>query len=122
MRKVDRNRATHQLARRTYSLTPKRGPVLLLGGIAAACAISAMAAAGFALTSSREHSRQVDAICAPPPSEQALRDELTRAQLAFDHEAATRAALQKQAEDTTAELSRLRTDLAFLKRQRDKSD
>ncbi|SAL61673.1 hypothetical protein AWB67_03092 [Caballeronia terrestris] len=122
MRKVDRNRTTHQLARRTYSLTPKRGPVLLLGGIAAACAISAIAAAGFALVSSREYSRQVDAICAPPLSEQDLRDELTHARLALDHEAATRAALQKQAEGTEAELIKLRTDLAFFKRQRDKSD
>ena len=114
---------THQLARRTYSLTPKRGPVLLLGGIAAACAISAIAAAGFALMSSREHSRQVDAICAPPLSEQELRDELTHAQLALDHEAATRARAAKTgAKAPTAELSRLRTDLAFLKRQRDKSD
>jgi hypothetical protein len=122
MRKVDRNRATHRLARRTYSLTARRAPTLLLGGIAAACAISALAAAGFALKSSREHVRQVDAICAPPVSEQELRDQLTHAQLAFDHEAATRAALEKQAQGTAAELSRLHTDLAFFRRQHDKSD
>jgi hydroxyethylthiazole kinase-like sugar kinase family protein len=122
MQRVDTKRATHRLTRHTYSLSARRGPNLLLGGIAAACAVSALVAAGFALKGSREYNARVEATCAPPVSVRVLRDELARARLAGDHEAATRAALEQQAAAAAAELARLRTDLAFYRRQRRGSD
>src|ERR1700744_3505447 len=123
MRKADQNRQTHRLTRRTYSLTARRGPtlpMLLLGVMFALCAAAALAAAGFALVTSRENSKKADALCAPPLSEREVREQLAKARLALDHEVATRLALQQQAFETSAELQRMRTDVTFLKRQRDK--
>jgi hypothetical protein len=125
MLKADRNRATHRLTRRTYSLTSRRGlnwPTLLLGGIATACAAAALAAAGFALVTSRDISKKADALCAPPLSERQMLDQLAKARLALDHEVATRLVLQQQATESADEIHRMRTDLAFLKRQREKSN
>lgn len=123
MPKADRNRNTHRLTRRTYSLAARRGltwPVLLLGGIATVCAAAAMAAASLALMTSRDISKKADALCAPPLSERQILDQLAKARLALDHEVATRVVLQQQAADATAQLQQLRTDLAFLKKQREK--
>jgi hypothetical protein len=125
MPKADPNRPSHRLTRRTYSLTSRRGPslaTLLLGVMAAACAAAALAAAGFALVTSRETSKKADALCAPPVSEREIREQLAKARLALDHEVATRLVLQQQATENSAQLQQMRTDLTFLKRQRDKSN
>jgi hypothetical protein len=125
MPKADLNRPSHRLTRRTYSLTSRRGPTLatlLLGIMAAACAAAALAAAGFALVTSRENSKKADALCAPPISEREIREQLAKARLALDHEVATRLVLQQQASESSAQLQQMRTDLTFLKRQRDKSN
>src|ERR1700710_1823360 len=110
MPRTDRNRPSHKLTRRTYSRTSRRGPtwpMLLLGAIAAACAAAALAAAGFALVTSRDISKAADALCAPPLSERQILEQLATARLALDHEAATRVVLQQQAADTSAQLQQL---------------
>jgi uncharacterized protein HemX len=117
MRKVDSKRPSLQLTRQSYSLTPKRGAGIWLGLIAAVCAIAALAAAGFALKRSNEDAHKLDALCAPPASEQTLRDQLVHAQLALEQEAASRTALEQRVKDRTAEIQRLQTDLAFLRKQ-----
>jgi hypothetical protein len=117
MRKVDSKRRSLQLTRQSYALTPKRGASIWLGAIAAVCATAALAAAGFALKRSHEDVRKLDTLCAPPASEQQLRDQLAHAQLALEQEAASRAALAQRVTDGTAEIQRLQTDLAFLKKQ-----
>ncbi len=94
--------------------------MLLLGVMATACAAAALAAAGFALVTSRDISKKADALCAPPQSERQLLDQLAKARLALDHEVATRVVMQQQAADTSAQLQQLRTDLTFLKKQREK--
>lgn len=96
--------------------------MLLLGIMAAACAAAALAAAGFALVTSRDNSKKADALCAPPMSEREIREQLTKARLALDHEVATRLVLQQQAAQSSAEIHQMRTDLAFIKRQRDKAN
>jgi hypothetical protein len=121
MRKQDKNRASLKLTRHTYSLTPKRNAAYLPGVIAAVCAVSALVAAGFALKNSHEQAGKLDTLCAPPVSEQKLREQLAHAQYALEQEAATRTALEQHAAQSTAEMERLQTDLAFLKKQR-KSD
>jgi hypothetical protein len=55
-------------------------------------------------------------------SEREIREQLAKAQIALDHEVATRLVLQQQATDSAAEMHQMRTDLAFIKRQRDKSN
>src|SRR3984957_21091641 len=125
MPQADRNRRTQKPTRRTYSLTSRRGPpgpMLLLGTIAAACAAAALAAAGFALVTSRDISKKADALCAPPLSERQMLDQLAKARLALDHEVATRLVLPQQATESADEIQRMRTDLAFLKPQREKSN
>ncbi|SPB13116.1 hypothetical protein NOV72_00416 [Caballeronia novacaledonica] len=117
MRKVDSKRLSLQLTRQSYSLTPKRGAGIWIGLIAATCAIAALAAAGYALKRSNEDARKLDTLCAPPASEQTLRDQLAHAQLALEQETATRAALEQRVTDGTVEIQRLQTDLAFLKKQ-----
>ncbi|BAN25261.1 hypothetical protein [Caballeronia insecticola] len=118
MRKVDSKRFSQQLSRQNYSLTPKRSTGIWLGVIAAACAIAAIVAAGFALKRSHEDVGKLDTLCAPPASEQTLRDQLAHAQLALEQQAATRTALEQRVTDVTAQNERLQTDLAFLKKQR----
>ena len=117
MRKVDSKRLSLQLTRQSYSHTPKRGAGIWLGLIVAVCAIVALAAAGFALKRSNEDAHKLDALCAPPASEQTLRDQLAHAQLALEQEAATRATLEQRVTDGMAEIQRLQTDLVFLKKQ-----
>jgi len=117
MRKVDSKRLSLQLTRQSYSLTPKRGASVWLGLIGAACAVASLGAAGFALKRSHEDVRKFDALCAPPASEQTLRDQLAHAQLALEQEAASRASLEQRVADSTAEIQRLKTDLAFLTKQ-----
>lgn len=95
--------------------------MLLLGTIAAACAAAALAA-GFALVTSRDNSKKADALCAPPMSEREIREQLSKARIALDHEVATRLVMEQQAAESLAEIHRMRTDLTFLKRQRDKSN
>src|SRR5215471_6659722 len=121
MRKVDPKRRSLQLTRQNYSLTPKRSTGVWLGSIAAACALAALGAAGFALKRSHEDVRKLDALCAPPASEQKLREQLAHAELALEQEAASRATLAQRVTDSTAEIQRLQTDLAFLRKQH-KSD
>jgi hypothetical protein len=94
--------------------------MLMLGAIATACAAAALAAAGFALVTSRDNSRKADALCAPPMSQREILDQLAKARLALDHEVATRAVLEQQASEASAQLHKMRTDLAFLNRQREK--
>lgn len=57
--------------------------------------------------------RKLDALCAPPASEQKLREQLVRAQFALEQEAATRAVLERRVTETTAQNERLQTDLTF---------
>ncbi|SAK51509.1 hypothetical protein AWB74_00128 [Caballeronia arvi] len=116
MRKVDLKRRS-LLTRQSYSLTPKRGAGIWLGLIAAVCAMTALAAAGFALKRSHEEVRKLDTLCAPPVSEQKLREQLAHAQFAFEQEAASRASLEQRVTESTAEIQRLQTDLAFLRKQ-----
>jgi hypothetical protein len=92
MPQADRNRPTHRLTRRTYSLT------------------------------SRDNSKKADALCAPPMSERDIREQLAKARIALDHEVATRLVMEQQASESLAEIHRMRTDLTFLKRQRDRSN
>jgi len=117
MRKVDSKRLSLQLSRQSYSLTPRRGAGIWLGLIAAVCAIAALAAAGFALKRSHEDVRKLDALCAPPVSEQKLREQLAHAQLALEQEMASRTSLEERVKDSAAEIQRLQTDLAFLRKQ-----
>ncbi|GAB5094747.1 hypothetical protein [Caballeronia sp. GAWG1-1] len=107
-----------QLARHTYSLTPKRSLAFVPGVIAAVCAIAALGAAGYSLKTSHEQARKLDVLCAPPAPEQTLRDQLQHAQFALEQEAATRTALEQRAAQATAQIEKLQTDLAFLKKQR----
>ncbi|MDM0078341.1 hypothetical protein QTH90_28315 [Variovorax sp. J2P1-59] len=58
--------------------------------------------------------------CAPLPSEDLVRAELERTKLALAQEAAARTALQKTATASAAEVSRLDTELRFLRGQRPK--
>ncbi len=118
MRKADHNRVSLKLTRHTYSLTPRRSAAHLPGIVAAICAVSALVAAGFALKNSREQAQKLDAICAPPVSEQELRAQLTHAGYALEQEAATRAVLEARVAERTSEIERLRHDLAFLDKQR----
>ncbi|SAK73010.1 hypothetical protein AWB76_04616 [Caballeronia temeraria] len=117
MRKVDSKRPSLQLTRQSYSLTPKRGAGIWLGSIAAVCAVAALGAAGFALKRSHEDVRRLDTLCAPPVSEQKLREQLAHAQLALEQEAASRKSLEQSVKDSTTQIQRLQTDLAFLKKQ-----
>jgi hypothetical protein len=117
MRKSTSSSATHRLTGRRYALTTRGTSQRLFAAIAAACALAALGAAGFALHASREQANQLDARCAPPVSEAGLRDQLARAQLSLEQESAERAAIQKQAETSDAELQRLRTELMFFQRQ-----
>ncbi|SAK57200.1 hypothetical protein AWB79_02368 [Caballeronia hypogeia] len=121
MRKVDSKRRSLQLTRQSYALTPRRGAGIWIGVGAAVCAALALGAAGFALKRSHEDVRKLDALCAPPVSEQKLRDELAHARLALEQEAATRTSLEQRVSQAAAENARLQTDLAFL-RQQHKSD
>ncbi|WP_244817139.1 hypothetical protein [Caballeronia sp. Lep1P3] len=118
MRKADSKRISLRLTQHTYSLTPKRSAAYLPGVIAAICAIGALVAAGFALKNSHDQARKLDVLCAPPISEQQLREELAHAQFALQQEAATRTALEQRAVQSAAQMQRLQTDLAFLKKQR----
>jgi uncharacterized protein YlxW (UPF0749 family) len=118
MRKGDNKRISLKLTRHTYSLTPKRNAAYLPGVIAAICAIAALVAAGLSLKSSREQAKKVDVMCAPPVSEQNLRDQLQHAQYALAQEVATREALETRTADNAAQIERLQTDLAFYKTQR----
>lgn len=117
MRKADSKRRSLQLTRQNYSLTPKRTTGIWLGSVAAACAIAALVAAGFALKRSHEDVRKLDTLCAPPASEQKLRDQLAHAQLALEQEAATRTVFEQRLTAVTAQNERLQTDLAFLRKQ-----
>ncbi|WP_321793413.1 hypothetical protein [Caballeronia sp. J97] len=117
MRKADSKRLSLQLTRQSYSLTPRRGASIWVGSIAAVCAIAALAAAGFALKRSHEDVRKLDTLCAPPISEQKLHEQLAHAQLALEQEAASRTSLQQRVADSTAQIQRLQTDLAFLRTQ-----
>jgi hypothetical protein len=117
MRKADHKRVSLKLTQHTYSLTPKRGLAYLPGVIAAVCAVGALVAAGFTLKNSREQAKKLDVMCAPPVSEQKLRDELAHARYALEQEAATRTALEARMADSTAQLQRVQTDLAFLQKQ-----
>ncbi|CAH2788971.1 MAG: hypothetical protein CBHOC_2317 [uncultured Caballeronia sp.] len=117
MRKVDSKRLSLQLTRQNYSLTPRRNTGIWLGSFAAACALAALVAAGFALKRLHEDMRKLDALCAPPASEQKLREQLVRAQFALvEQEATTRAVLEQRMTETTAQNERLQTDLTFLKK------
>ncbi|MDR5857307.1 hypothetical protein P9239_00610 [Caballeronia sp. LZ062] len=118
MRKADSNRVSLKLTQHTYSLTPKRSAAYLPGVIAAICAVGALVAAGYALKTSHEQARKLDVLCAPPVSEQKLRDELAHAQFALEQEKAARTALDQRAVQSAAQIERLQTDLAFLKKQR----
>ncbi len=118
MRKVDHKRVSLKLTQHTYSLTPKRNAAYLPGVIAAICAAGALVAAGLALKNFREQVKQLDVMCAPPVSEQKLREQLVHAQYALDQEVATRASLETSLANSTTQIARLKTDLAFLKSQR----
>jgi len=118
MRKADSRRLSLKLTQHTYSLTPKRSAAYIPGVIAAICAVGALVAAGFALKNSHEQARKLDVLCAPPVAEQNLREQLAHAQFALEQEAATRTALEKRATESAAQIERLQTDLAFLKKQR----
>jgi hypothetical protein len=117
MRKADHKRASLKLTRHTYSLTPKRSAAYVPGVIAAVCAAGALVVAGVTLKSSREQAKRLDVMCAPPVSEQTLREQLSHAQYALDQEAATRAALEARAAESIAQIERLKTDIAFFKKQ-----
>jgi hypothetical protein len=118
MRKADSKRVSLKLTQHSYSLTPKRSAAYIPGVIAALCAIGALAAAGYALKTSHEQARKLDVLCAPPVSEQKLREELAHAQFALEQQTAARAALEQRAMQSAAQIERLQTDLAFLKKQR----
>ena len=118
MRKADSNRVSLKLTQHTYSLTPKRSAAYIPGAIAALCALGALGAAGYALKTSHEQARKLDALCAPPVSEQTLRDQLAHAQFALEQQTAARAALEQRAVQSAAQIERLQTDLAFMKKQR----
>lgn len=118
MRKADSKRVSLKLTQHRYSLTPKRNAAWLPGVIAAVCAVGALVAASFALKSSQDQSRKLDTLCAPPASEQTLREQLAHAQFALEQEAATRTALEQRVAQGTAQIERLQTDLAFLRKQR----
>ncbi|KND62017.1 hypothetical protein BVER_02239 [Candidatus Burkholderia verschuerenii] len=85
--------------------------------IAAVCAVGALVAAGLALKNSREQARKLDVMCAPPTSEQTLRDQLQHAQYALAQEVATREALEARTAGNAAQIEQLQTDLAFYKKQ-----
>jgi hypothetical protein len=121
MRKADNKRVSLKLTRHTYSLTPKRNATYLPGVIAAICAVGALVAAGYALKNSREQAGRLELLCARPVAEQKLREQLTHAEYALQQEAATRSTLQTRIAEDTAQIERLRTDLAFLQKAR-KSD
>ncbi|WP_250535074.1 hypothetical protein [Caballeronia sp. AZ10_KS36] len=118
MRKADSKRVSLKLTQRSYALTPKRSTAYVPGVIAAICAIGALVAAGYALKTSHEQARKLDVLCAPPVSEQKLREELAHAQFALEQQTAARAALEQRAMQSAAQIERLQTDLAFLKKQR----
>ncbi|WP_250500604.1 hypothetical protein [Caballeronia sp. GAWG1-5s-s] len=118
MRKADSKRVSLKLTQHSYALTPKRSTAYIPGVIAAICAIGALVAAGYALKTSHEQARKLDVLCAPPMSEQKLREELAHAQFALEQQTAARAALEQRAMQSAAQIERLQTDLAFLKKQR----
>jgi len=70
----------------------------------------------------KQKDEKADALCAPPMSEREIREQLSKARIALDHEVATRLVMEQQAAESLAEIHRMRTDLTFLKRQRDKSN
>jgi hypothetical protein len=117
MRKADHKRMSLKLTQHTYSLTPQRSAAYVPGVIAAVCAVGALVAAGFALKNSHDQAKKLDVLCAPPVSEQKLREQLAHARYALEQAGATRTALEARIADGAAQVERLQTDLAFFRKQ-----
>ncbi len=109
------------LTRRSYTLRAERPLALKVAGWFAACALSA-AVGGLAVSAViAKHTPRDGAQatpCRPEPVDTApIEQELARARLALAQESAARAAVQKSADDASAEAARLNAELQFLRGQ-----
>ncbi|MDM0106772.1 hypothetical protein QTH97_17635 [Variovorax sp. J22R24] len=108
-----------RLATRRYAPQPVRSFAARVATSALLCA--ACLAAGAAAMTWHAQRNAVDAApCPPPPSDELVQAELARTELALAQQEAARAALQKTATASAAEVSRLETELRFLRGQRAK--
>jgi predicted aconitase len=82
------------------------------------CAACAAAGAAAMLWHTQRNAPVTAASCEQSPSEEAVRAELKRTQLALTQEEASRAELQKIADASAEQVSRLETELRILKGQR----
>lgn len=114
-----RCRDSTRLATHAYAPRPVRSFAVRVGSWAAAFAACIGASAAVATWHARQEAA-VTAPCVQPPSDDLLQAELARTRLALAQEEAARAALQKTADDATAEVGRLDTELRFLRGQRTK--
>ncbi|MDM0028955.1 hypothetical protein [Variovorax saccharolyticus] len=108
---------TGRLATRSYAPRPVRsGPAGAASWILVCASCLAVGAAAAAWQA--RHDAPPPAPCmAPPPSEDLVQAELARTRLALAQEEATRRALQKTADEAAAEVTRLSTELRFLRGQ-----
>ncbi|WJF92118.1 hypothetical protein QS306_15265 [Paraburkholderia bonniea] len=111
-------KASDQLTRTRYALQPVRSrtrQLVLWGTACVSCLILGAAVAGAYF----QHSGTVPfELCEPSASEADLQAELARTQLALTQERASRAAVQKVADASAADASRLTTELLFLRGQK----
>jgi hypothetical protein len=88
-----------------------------VGALACAIAVGAAAMGRYGSQHTASHTQCVSL----PVSPDAAQAELARAQLALAQESTARVAVQKAADASAAEVSRLNTELLFLRGQRQKS-
>ena len=108
--------APSRLATRGYAPQPVRPVAVQAATRAAVCAVCLTLGAA-AATWHAQHPAPPTSPCPMPPAEDLVQVELARTRLALAQEGATRAALQKTTDETSAELVRLSTELRFLRGQ-----
>lgn len=110
-------RASSRLATRAYALRPVRSIAARVGTWAIVCAACLATGAAVSKWHGQREAQPIGP-CVATPSEELVQAELARARLALAQEEAARAAMQKAADESAAEVSRLGTELRFLRGQR----
>ncbi|HEY1999793.1 hypothetical protein [Paraburkholderia sp.] len=105
------------LARRAYALQPVRSRTVRAAIWVTVCACSVGAGAGAMYWYAHRVEAETSACVQEPVSPDSAQAELERTRLALAQEAAARVAVQKAANAAAAEVSRLNTELLFLRAQ-----
>ncbi|MDM0084287.1 hypothetical protein QTI17_27160 [Variovorax sp. J31P179] len=108
---------TDRLATGGYAPRPVRSLSARAAIGALACASCLAVGAAAATWQARQGAAAPPPCVAPPPSEDLVQAELARTRLALAQEESARLALQKTADEAAAEVTRLRTELSFLRGQ-----